>query len=126
MQNKAPRATSTAQDARRNARAELAYRNIRETGCVPGDPTMETFGVPSTSTPDVEYTVTHDMAHDLYHCNCPHGQNGKNGCVHELAAQRKVHQRRVDFEREQREGRGAYGYDDTYNLHYGTQASSDW
>ncbi len=33
------------------------------------------------------------------HCDCPHGQNGKSGCVHEMAARRFVANRRAAYER---------------------------
>ena len=81
-------------EGQRNARAELAYRTLRYTGGKPGDATMEQWTAPSTSQANTEYTVTHDLAHDLYRCSCLAGQHDRE-CVHVLAAKRTVDQRRA-------------------------------
>lgn len=113
----------------RDAKVALAYRTMTYLGSLPREPgwvedvTLEGWRVPSTSDPGVSYTVAHDLARDTYHCNCPYGQHGGSGCVHELAARRAVWQRRVDYERDQQE---THGYNDAYNLHTGAQATSEW
>lgn len=109
-------------EGQRNARAELAYRSLRYLGGKPGDATMEQWSVPSTSQVDVVYIVTHDLAHDRYHCDCLAGQHERE-CVHARAAMRAVNQRRIDWERDQRT---STGYNDTLNLHYGVQPTSEW
>ena len=113
----------------RDAKVARAYRTMTYLGSLPRQPgwvedvTLEGWRVPSTSEPGVSYTVAHDLARDTYHCDCPYGQHGGSGCVHELAARRAVWQRRVNYERDQRE---THGYNDDYNLCDGTQATSEW
>ena len=117
----------------RDAKVARAYRTMTYLGSLPRQPgwvedvTLEGWRVPSTSEPGVSYTVAHDLARDTYHCDCPYGQHGGSGCVHELAARRAVWQRRVDYARDAAEGTpGMAGYNDDYNLHDGSQASSEW
>lgn len=117
----------------REAKAALCYRTMTYLGSLPRQPgwaedvTLEGWRVPSASNPETMYTVAHDLARDTYHCDCAYGQHGGNGCVHELAARRAVLQRRLDYERDERdEQEGTGGYNDRYNLLDGTQATSDW
>lgn len=122
--------SSTAAEARRNAKAELAYRSMRDLGSIdPRNTALEGFAVPSLSEPGVTRTVAHDMASDRFHCDCTHGQHGGRGeCYHVLAARRRVDERRAQWQAayERDQATGGYGYNDTLNLMFGTQATSEY
>ncbi len=116
-------------EQQRNERAQAAYESIRDLGAVPGAAHLERFSVASQSQADARYTVTHDLASDGYHCECAYcSAYGHSGCVHEVAVRRFVDERRAReqaaWERDQQAG--GYGYNDSYNLSYGTQATSDY
>lgn len=81
-------------EARRNAKAEVAYRTMVYRYGVPGQPTHEYWTVPSTSEAGKEYTMTRDLAHDRYHCSCLAGQH-ERACCHVDAAKRAVNDRRA-------------------------------
>jgi hypothetical protein len=89
--------TDLAAEMRRNTRAEAAYRAMIYLGGKPSDPTQEQWSVPSLSRDGQTYTITHDLTGDgeRYHCSCEWGQRGHSGCVHEMAARRRVEDRRA-------------------------------
>ncbi len=136
MQNSTQTTTTTqrtsnriSREQQRNAKAQAAYESIRDLGAVAGAAHLEQFSVASQSQAETRYTVTHDLASDRFHCDCTHGQYGGRGeCCHIQAARRFVDERRAReqaaWERDQRAG--GYGYNDSYNLSYGTQATSDY
>lgn len=97
--------------ARRNAKAEAAYRSMRYVGGVAGQPTYEQWMAESTSQAGTWYTVTHDLAGDRYRCSCMAGQHDRE-CVHQLAAMRKVGDRRREMA--------------AYDALYGTREPSAW
>lgn len=89
---------STSREQQRNAKTHAAYLSLREIGGVPGAPNLERFSVASQSQPGITYVVTHDIASDRYHCECDYcSKYGHSGCVHEMAARRRVDDRRCEM-----------------------------
>ena len=121
------KAARQSKEAQRNAKITAAYDSLRYEGAVPGSATLESWRVASGSTAGVTYIVSHDLITDYTRCSCPAGIHDRV-CVHQIAVKRALDERRARIAAQMaREAEAACGgYNDTLNLMYGTQVSSDY
>ena len=114
-------------EAQRNAKAQAAYDSLHYEGGVPGSATLESWRVASFSVAGVTYIVSHDLISDYTRCSCPAGIHDRM-CVHQDAVRRWLDERRARIAAQlAREADAACGgYNDRYDLHMGTQATSDY
>lgn len=79
--------SSTAAEARRNAKAQQVWQSLRHEGQVRGNELMEWFSVASQSQQGVRYQIHHDLVTGNLHCDCVAGQYERE-CVHKAAVRR--------------------------------------